>query len=719
MAVAEKKKHVKILPVIAAGAVGLAAAGRCILIRQRFGQTGSLREYTVSRGDITVGTAESGTVTLGREYATFPCSGEVLETAVKEGQQVKEGDLLFRISPVDIESYTSELKSKRDNALAELSEAEMRRENGTVTARQTLETSLEKGEQARQEYELSGARQEYSASQSQGQLEKYSSELEEVNALSETYPGDRAALDEMEERLEVLEAEREEISGQYEASREKDEENAAALEELRQEYSDYNEDTSELWETVTELKTAYEKAEEKYNAAAETFNRLRDEADTDQYVKSSGENSSGSTGSSQWQSSQSGQTSQTDQSTQTAQSNQTTGVKTLSQAQEEMNEAYNDYGSAMRAYLAYEKREEKITDTKEAYEEKIKQRERDNKAHENETNALKKQLDSKDREIEKYRSDFNGVQQDFTDKYGQSDADSLASRREELESSIAKAELDIAGNEAEESEKQLEAEHTMSTSLHEAQTAQQVYDSTVAALDRQVEECRRQYEQAEKSYEEFLENTADGGAVYAECSGIISSVSVSEGDDIAAGMPLVTIMDMSEIYLTTAVSEEDISMVTDGQECSVTLTAFEDSSFEGYVYTVSPEPARSSGSVSYTVTVKLEAEGINVREGMSGEITFLEGQVQDVLMVNVNAVTFRDGVSYVKMYGGDGSLEERSVETGFTDGRYVEICSGVVAGDRLIVETALSGSGEESARNAGGEGFPAGRPEGGFPGAEQ
>ena len=61
------------------------------------------------------------------------------------------------------------------------------------------------------------------------------------------------------------------------------------------------------------------------------------------------------------------------------------------------------------------------------------------------------------------------------------------------------------------------------------------------------------------------------------------------------------------------------------------------------------------------------------------------------MYTNVNAVTFRDGKSYVQVYDENGQVIEKEVTTGFSDGRYVEITSGVSAGEKLLAEIQLSG----------------------------
>ncbi|MBQ8979282.1 MAG: HlyD family efflux transporter periplasmic adaptor subunit, partial [Oscillospiraceae bacterium] len=216
---------------------------------------------------------------------------------------------------------------------------------------------------------------------------------------------------------------------------------------------------------------------------------------------------------------------------------------------------------------------------------------------------------------------------------------------------------------------------------------------TISSLQSSIDDKQKAYDELVEEYEEFCESVETGGIVYAPVSGAVSQVNVSEGDKVQADSYLVTLMDKRYIYLTAAVSEEDITSLYVGQECSVSLTAYEGKSFAAHIDTISTEPARSSGSVSYTVTVKLDDEsGLNVLEGMSGEIDFIEKQADNVLTVNVNAITFRDGVSYVKVYDETGNVTEKPVVTGFTDGRNVEIVSGAEEGDKVLVKIELSSS---------------------------
>ena len=303
-------------------------------------------------------------------------------------------------------------------------------------------------------------------------------------------------------------------------------------------------------------------------------------------------------------------------------------------------------------------------------------------------------MDDFNSDISDYREEYEDYKSDFTDIYGNNDADSISDSIEKLKSDISSAQLNIESSAVSESSDSLNAKQEAQSAQSAAELAELTYERTISSLESDVETKQDEYDSIVEEYAGFCENAGDDGVIYAPIDGIVSSVSVSEGDSIMQNATIVTLMDTSSVYLSTSVSEEDITALTVGQECTISLTAYDNKNFSGEIDTISAEPARSSGSVSYTVTVKLDTQNsLNVLEGMSGDVTFLQHQVTDVLTVNVNAITFRDGHSYVKVYDDSGNIAEKEVQTGFTDGRSVEI-TGVSAGDKLLAEITLSGGKE-------------------------
>ncbi len=653
----------------------------------------SFREYTVSKGDITVGAEESGTVSIERAYVSLPFSAEVTEVYVKEGVSVKSGDPLMKLSEEDIAEAKEELESAVYAAKLELEAAKSNEQLKGLEAKQTLEKTIENGNTAETDYELYISK---NASEKESRIKKLSelkSELQEYTAMQETYPEDYSALQAYENTLEEYEESYKAMEKKYREYSGIDSDNSAVLENIQTEYDEYIESVSDKSSEIEKRKKRYEEAKSVYDKALEEFETAKEN-----YENASSDSIVNSSDTSSEQSGNSSQNSSADSSS--SNSNNQSLLKKYNEAKTALDEASAEYNSANVAYSGYYQSLDKtISDKIAEFEERIKEAEKTAKAHEKITRSYKTEMDSYNQEISDYRELCEEKRSEFTEIYGQNDDESIAYRIEELTANIREAELSESEASASENGNILNARQQADTAIAQADSAQSEYERTVASLERNTQNAQKAYDKACEQYEELCEAITDGGIVYAECDGIVSAVNVSEGDSIMSGMNAVTLMDTRYIYLSASISEEDITSLTQGMDCSVSLTAFEGRSFDGYIDTISAEPARSSGSVTYTVTVKLRDEsGLNVREGMSGDITFIEGGVSDVLYTNVNAVTFKDGVSYVRMYDENGSVIQKEVVTGFTDGRYVEISEGVSAGDKVLAEIELSGTAKQQSR---------------------
>lgn len=664
----------------AAAAVAVTAGGATAIIANassaKAEEDVSYREYSVSKGNITVGTEESGTLSLDREYVSFPCTAEVTEVYVKTGTSVKEGDALLKVDPDDVAEAKKQYELKLRSAQNALDEAKDNLTSGTLKAQQELESAQLKGTSAQSEYELYLSKQENEKETSAKNLADLKKQLEEYQSMTLTYDDDYAKLTAYENKLSALEADHKAMEKQYREYQKTDTANNEALEAIKDEYSAYTDKISETNEKITSLKQAYDEAKTAYEKALSEYEEAKENYNNSVYISSA---------------SSSDNTSNTN--TQTSQN--TSAESKYETASAALTKAYNTYSAAKTAYSGYYVTlGEQISDKIEDYEDKISAAEQVCKAHRKITDAYKSEMDDFNSDISDYREEYEDYKSDFTDIYGNNDADSISDSIEKLKSDISSAQLNIESSAVSESSDSLNAKQEAQSAQSAAELAELTYERTISSLESDVETKQDEYDSLVEEYAEFCENAGDDGVIYAPIDGIVSSVSVSEGDSIMQNATIVTLMDTSSVYLSTSVSEEDITALTVGQECTVSLTAYDNKNFSGEIDTISAEPARSSGSVSYTVTVKLDTRNsLNVLEGMSGDVTFLQHQVTDVLTVNVNAITFRDGHSYVKVYDDSGNIVEKEVQTGFTDGRSVEI-TGVSAGDKLLAEITLSGGKE-------------------------
>jgi len=144
--------------------------------------------------------------------------------------------------------------------------------------------------------------------------------------------------------------------------------------------------------------------------------------------------------------------------------------------------------------------------------------------------------------------------------------------------------------------------------------------------------------------------------------------------------PFCTILNKDVFYVETQIEEADISKIQVGQKAYVTIDALDSAETVGEVSFVSLISETSNGIVTYKVRILLEnTNDLDIREGMSVYIDFVIAEANDVLVVPVQAVKNIDGKPSVTME--DGSI--KNVITGFTDGKTVEIISGLEVGEKV------------------------------------
>ena len=85
-------------------------------------------------------------------------------------------------------------------------------------------------------------------------------------------------------------------------------------------------------------------------------------------------------------------------------------------------------------------------------------------------------------------------------------------------------------------------------------------------------------------------------------------------------------------------------------------------------------------------------------------MTLIQDGAKDCVYITKQAVTTEDGKSYVNLKSADGSSVKTEVTTGYSDGQYIEIQSGLNEGDVCLAESALGGG--KSGSSSGSSGMP-------------
>jgi HlyD family secretion protein len=242
-----------------------------------------------------------------------------------------------------------------------------------------------------------------------------------------------------------------------------------------------------------------------------------------------------------------------------------------------------------------------------------------------------------------------------------------------------------------ESEK-LTAQQTLETDQYYASVSSEWYSIQTTSLDNEKQRAYASYESAVKKLDEFNSYIV-GNDVIAEYSGVVTEVPLEEGDGVTRNTSLVTLYDASDVTMEITVSEDGYKAIDQDGEVNITYTAYPDVVYSGIISEVSDAAYdSSSGEVYYTITVTVQGDVSGLYEGMTGDVTCVTKETKEVTYVSNRAI-FRDGTrSYVKVRDENGSIVEKDVTTGFSDGVNVEITEGLSQGDTVLIESKVSES---------------------------
>jgi len=239
--------------------------------------------------------------------------------------------------------------------------------------------------------------------------------------------------------------------------------------------------------------------------------------------------------------------------------------------------------------------------------------------------------------------------------------------------------------------------------------------------------AKQEYEKAQEKYN-LVEKSGipisvspekfQGSNVVAPMDGLVLTKNVEIGDTITSGVSsfnagtiLFSVADVSSMIVKAGVNEVDIGKIHVDMPVKVTLDAYPKISFAGRIARIAPAVRIEDKVRVFDVEVRLDAQGRELRSGMTANIEVLGEKKQQVLTVPVESVFSRDGgeVVYVKKKvdaktaeaaaktkkDKDGKenkdawktwFERRTVTTGLSDNAHVEIISGLKTGEEVALE---------------------------------
>jgi HlyD family secretion protein len=168
--------------------------------------------------------------------------------------------------------------------------------------------------------------------------------------------------------------------------------------------------------------------------------------------------------------------------------------------------------------------------------------------------------------------------------------------------------------------------------------------------------------------------------------GVVADRSLYPGEMAAAGTPLLTVMDTSQVIARAHIPQPEAALLRVGDHATVTVPGQEDP-IEGKITVVSP--ALDPNSTTVEIWVQIKNANQLLKPGTSVLVSMLAHSIPDALIIPGTALlTAQDGATSVMQVSADDQANQKAVKVGIRQGDAVQIVEGLQAGDRVVASGA-------------------------------
>ncbi|MGE0492272.1 MAG: efflux RND transporter periplasmic adaptor subunit [Vulcanimicrobiota bacterium] len=203
-----------------------------------------------------------------------------------------------------------------------------------------------------------------------------------------------------------------------------------------------------------------------------------------------------------------------------------------------------------------------------------------------------------------------------------------------------------------------------------------------ASASRSREELRHSEELLEllgaspETHESLLELRAPIG-------GLVTSRPARRGQTVKSGEELLTVTDLSELWVWVDLYDRDLPRVSEGMQAMIRVQAYPDRTFHGRLDLI--DTRVDSETRTARGLVKLRNREALLKPGMYAGVELLSQQAEPGLTVPADAVTTVEGTEVVYVQVEPDHFERRLVRLGNRREGRVEVLEGLNLSDRVVI----------------------------------
>ena len=215
-----------------------------------------------------------------------------------------------------------------------------------------------------------------------------------------------------------------------------------------------------------------------------------------------------------------------------------------------------------------------------------------------------------------------------------------------------------------------------------------VTKAAIARSEAEVEQAKAALSQSEEDVRNATIVSPIDGVVLSrehEVGDAVSSILV-----MGSGATLImTVGDLSEVYVKGKADESDIGKVYLGQPARITVEAFKDQKFSGKVTKISPMGVEKENVTTFEVRVSISNESRKLLATMTANAEIVLEEKKGVLAIPEGAIIYKkDHTTEVETPDATAPTGTRRVPvtTGISNGSKTEIAKGLTLGQQVILQ---------------------------------
>ncbi len=163
---------------------------------------------------------------------------------------------------------------------------------------------------------------------------------------------------------------------------------------------------------------------------------------------------------------------------------------------------------------------------------------------------------------------------------------------------------------------------------------------------------------------------------------------VEAGAEVRENQVIIRLPDPTTMQVNAKINESRVTLVKAGMPATIRLDAYGDQMLEGVVTRVNeyPEPSSwfSSQVKEYETFIEVIDSPIQIRPGLTAEVTIFVDEREDVIRVPVQTIHEHGPKLYCMVRSGDG-WEAREIEMLSTNDKFAVIAAGLDEGDEVAM----------------------------------